>query len=146
RFPNLVGIVPGRRRVRDRAAVVAIIDTSGSISRDCLEEIDGELARLSRSRPVHVVECDCQVHRVYRYKRRLEHVQGRGGTDFRPPLEREFLHPLKPELLIYFTDGLVEAPAQPPPCPLIWCLVPGGVVPAPWGRVVRMDADSLAVE
>jgi predicted metal-dependent peptidase len=141
RFPDLVGIVPGQRRRGGLAAVVAVIDTSGSITEQALEEIDGELHRLSRSHPVHVVECDCQVHRVYRYKKRLEHVQGRGGTDFRPPLERSFLRSLKPGLIVYFTDGFGQAPEAPPLWPLIWCLVPGGEAPAPWGRVIRMNTE-----
>jgi predicted metal-dependent peptidase len=119
RFPDLLGILPGRRRLADRAAVVAVIDTSGSISDDCLEEIDGELARVAKSHPVHVVECDCAVHRVYRYRRRLEHVEGRGGTDFRPALEPDFLRRLRPQLVVYFTDGQGEAPARPPPWPSV---------------------------
>jgi predicted metal-dependent peptidase len=139
RFPELVGILPGHRRLGKDATVVAIIDTSGSISDHCLDEIDGELYRLSRSHPVHVVECDCEIHRVFRYRKRLEHVQGRGGTDFRPALEREFLRGLRPNLVIYFTDGFGPAPEEQPPYPLIWCLVPHGEPPAHWGRVIFMD-------
>jgi predicted metal-dependent peptidase len=139
RFPGLVGILPGRYRAGDRPAVLAVIDTSGSICDESLEEIDGELRRLARSHPVHVVECDCAVHRTYPYRGRLEYVTGRGGTDFRPPLEPPLLRRLRAELVIYFTDGEGPAPEEPPPVPLIWCLVPGGEPPAPWGRVVRMD-------
>ena len=138
RFPDFVGILPGRCRRRSRAAVLAIIDTSGSISPQALDEIDGEICRLARTRPVHVVECDCEVHKVYRYKKSLQHVTGGGGTDFRPALNPKFLRPLKPELIIYFTDGFGAAPSAPPSCSLIWCLVPGGDPPAEYGRVVRM--------
>jgi len=139
RFPDFVGILPGRHRRADQAAVLAIIDTSGSISDQALEEIDGELAKLARTRPVHIVECDRIIHRVYRYRNRLKDLQGRGGTDFRPPLKREFLRSLKANLIIYFTDGFGEAPVKPPSIPLIWCLVPGGEPPAPWGRVLKME-------
>lgn len=142
RFPDLVGVWPGQRRVDRRVSVVAIIDTSGSISTGLLEQIDGELHRLARSYPLQVVECDCQVHRVYRYAGRLQQVQGRGGTDFRPPLEPAFLRRLRPGLILYFTDGCGEAPAKPPACPMVWCLTPGGEPPAAWGRVIRMEADS----
>jgi predicted metal-dependent peptidase len=68
----------------------------------------------------------------------LHSVQGRGGTDFRPALAPEFLRPLRPDLVIYFTDGLGLAPEAAPPFPLIWVLTPGGTPPAPYGRVVRM--------
>jgi predicted metal-dependent peptidase len=139
RFPHLVGILPGRRRGRSQASVVAVLDTSGSVGPDELERINGELLRISKVRPVQVVEADCEVQRVGRYKGRLDSVLGRGGTDFRPALDPEFLRGLRAELVVYFTDGLGPAPEKPPPCPVIWCLVPGGEVPAPWGRVVRMD-------
>jgi hypothetical protein len=138
RFPHLLGILPGQRRRASRAAVVAVIDTSGSISDDCLEQIEGELARLSWSHPLQVIECDCEIHRIYRYRGRLEHVVGRGGTDFCPPLESSLLRKLQAELVIYFTDGDGPAPERPPSCPVIWCLVPEGKPPAPWGRVIRM--------
>ncbi len=139
RFPRLIGVVPGRlRRPRD-SAVVAILDTSGSIDEPIIEAIDGELQRLARTREVVVVEADCEVHRTYRYAGRLERVHGRGGTDFCPALDRRFLAPLKPEVVIYFTDGFGPAPEVPPPWPLVWCLVPGGEPPAEYGRVIRMD-------
>lgn len=140
RFPGLVGVWPGQKRADSRASVVAVIDTSGSITDEVLEEIDGELHRLSRSHTVQVVECDCAVHRVYRYSGRLKLVQGRGGTDFHPPLEPAFLRPLRPDLIVFFTDGYGPAPAKGPGCPLIWCLTPGGEPPARWGRVIRMDS------
>src|SRR5207253_2416458 len=106
-----------------------------------LEQIDSELARLSRSASVHIVECDSAVQRVYPYRSRLETVQGRGGTDFRPALERTFLRPLQPDLIVCFTDGRGPAPEVGPPCPLIWCQTPGGERPAPWGRVIKMAPD-----
>ena len=37
--------------------------------------------------------------------------------------------------MVYFTDGFGPAPAEPPPVPVVWCLVPCGQPPAPWGRV-----------
>lgn len=139
RFPHLVGIVPGQRRTGALPSVVAIIDTSGSIAAEYLEQIDGELRQLNRSYPVQVIEADCAVHRVYRYRSSLEHVTGRGGTNFRPALERSLLQPLRPDLLIYFTDGFGPAPDKRPPWPLVWCLVPGGEPPAAYGHVVLME-------
>jgi predicted metal-dependent peptidase len=139
RAPHLLGILHGRRRRNSRETVAAIIDTSGSVRDECLEDIDGELRRISRFHPVQIILSDCQVHKVFRYRDRLEHVTGRGGTDFRPALERSVLDPLKPGVIVYFTDGFGQAPEKPPVYPMIWCLVPGGKPPAPWGRVVAMD-------
>lgn len=141
RFPELLGMVPALRRLDARPVVVAVVDTSGSINDESLEQIDGELRRLNRTHIVHVVECDCAIQRVTRYCRRLTVVSGRGGTDFRPPLECAFLRKLCPNLIIVFTDGQGPAPEKPPPYPLIWSLVPGGKPPASYGRVIRMDLD-----
>ncbi len=138
RCPELVGVLPGRRSLATDATVVAVIDTSGSISEEVLEQIDGELRRMSRTHTLHVVECDCVIHRVSRRVSRLGEVTGRGGTDFRPPLEPEFLKRLRADLVVYFTDGFGPAPESPPHVPVIWCLVPGGQAPALWGRVVAM--------
>ena len=140
RFPHLVGVVPGASRQAARPHILVVIDSSGSVTPGLLELIRAELAGLARRHEVTVVECDCVIQRVYRYRGRLETVQGRGGTDLCPPFEREFLRKNRAELLIYFTDGGGPAPAFPPAIPVIWCLVPGGEPPARWGRVVRMES------
>jgi hypothetical protein len=54
RFPELIGVLPGRRRLAVRPRIMAAIDTSGSMSAGHLEQIDAELARLDK---VLVVEC-----------------------------------------------------------------------------------------
>jgi predicted metal-dependent peptidase len=141
RFPEMVGILPGQSRQANRPKVMAIIDTSGSITSELLNQINGELTRLAKKHTVTVVECDCVIHRVYPYKL-LTSVCGRGGTDLRPPLERDFLRKHKPDIIVYFTDGYGEAPARSPVVPVIWCLLPGGRIPAPWGRVVRTNPPS----
>jgi predicted metal-dependent peptidase len=138
RFPDLVGILPGRRRRPARPRVMAVIDTSGSMTGELLEQVDSELARLARQSTVLVVECDAAIHRVYPY-RKPESFQGRGGTDFRPALEPAFRRRHRPDLIIFFTDGLGPAPRTAPRTPVIWCLTPGGRRPATWGRVIRMD-------
>jgi predicted metal-dependent peptidase len=138
RFPELVGIVPGRSLRPTRPEVMAVIDTSGSITNRLLEMIDGELRPLARTSSVTVVECDADIHRVFKY-RPLESVTGRGGTDFRPPLDDKFLRKHRADLVIYFTDGFGPAPERAPRVPVIWCLVPKGQAPAPWGRVIQMD-------
>ncbi|MBY0527997.1 MAG: hypothetical protein K2R98_31660 [Gemmataceae bacterium] len=139
RFPQLVGIMPGRRRQAAKPKILAVIDTSGSITQDLLRIIDAELARLARMYTVMVVECDCTIHRVYAY-RRIKSVQGGGGTDFRPPLEPGFLRKSHVDLVVYFTDGLGPAPPQSPKIRVIWCLTPEGREPASWGRAIWMAA------
>lgn len=142
RFPELVGIMPGRRRQSTRPIIMAVLDTSGSITPELLEQINAELAGLAKDYEVTVVECDTIIHRVYRYKP-LKDVCGRGGTDLCPPLEQKFLRKHHPDLIVYFTDGYGPAPDKPPGPPLVWCLVPGGEPPVAWGQIIRMDAAEI---
>jgi len=116
---------------------MAVIDTSASITPKLLESISEELSRLTGDFKVIVVECDVVIQRVYEF-RRIECVNGRGGTDLRPPFERSFLQRHRPDLVVYFTDAFGPPPDRAPPVPVIWCLVPGGEPPADWGRVIRM--------
>ncbi len=138
RFPHLVGIVPGSRRAPMKTKVAAVIDTSGSMSDPMLAEISKELARLSRTCDVMVVECDCAIHRVYEYKKPITDVAGRGGTSFFPPLERVFLRKIHADVMIFFTDGYGPAPAKKPQIPVLWALTEGGKCPATWGKVIYM--------
>jgi predicted metal-dependent peptidase len=137
RFPDLVGIVPGRRRRGGRPHVMAVIDTSASLTSELLDLINAELARLAGEHQVTVVECDEEIQRVYPY-RRVQSVLGRGGTDLQPPFEPLFLRRHRPDLVIYFTDGYGPAPDTAPRVPVLWCLTPSGVEPAGWGTTLRM--------
>jgi predicted metal-dependent peptidase len=87
-----------------------------------------------------VVECDATIHAVYDYHGPLVSVQGRGDTDLRPPLASEFLAQYRPDLIVYFTDGLGPAPSRAPRIPLIWCIVPGGERPVDWGRAIQIKS------
>ncbi|MBM4148956.1 MAG: hypothetical protein FJ224_07920 [Lentisphaerae bacterium] len=116
----------------------AVIDTSGSLDDEMLADISAELASMSRHFQVRVVECDAVVRRVYDC-RPITDVQGRGGTDLRPPFEKDFLRRERSDIVVYFTDGLGPAPRNPPAIPVIWCLTPGGQKPSRWGGEIRMD-------
>ena len=135
--PTLLGIVPGTARSCAKPTILAIIDTSGSMSDEQLADISNELRLLTREHRVTVVECDAKIQRVYRY-RPITSVAGRGGTDFRPPLEPGFLRKYTGDLALVFTDGAGRAPDSPPQVPVMWVLTPHGKPPAPWGKVVRM--------
>lgn len=138
RFPHLVGVVPGHARLLDVPRVVAVIDTSGSVTVDLLEQIAAELQKIAARHDVVIVECDAEIQRVYPFAGELREVHGRGGTDLKPPFDRGLLERLRGDVLVYFTDGLGPAPAAPPTIPVLWCLAPGGERPATWGRAVWM--------
>lgn len=140
RAPDLVGIVPGTRRVAGRRRVMAVIDTSASLTVGMLTAISGELRGLSATADITIVQCDTEVHSVEPFKGKLSHVVGRGGTDLKPPFERGLLRRLRPDVLVYFTDGEGPAPSQPPRVPVLWCLTAEGRRPASWGIAVWMAA------
>lgn len=137
RFPHLVGQAPSRGRRTGKPKVMAVIDTSCSMTDALLADISAELGVMARTHEVTVVECDSKIHRVYPF-RPIEEVCGRGGTDFRPPFEPEFLATHKPDLIVYFTDGYGTAPSPAPLTPVIWCITEGGKKPASWGRNIRL--------
>lgn len=138
RFPHLVGVVPGGARRPGKPRVMVVIDTSGSMTREQLEQIAAELRAMGSSRDVVVVECDDEIQRTYPFAGTLEEVHGGGGTDLRPPLEPAVLATIRPDVVVYFTDGQGPAQANAPRMPVLWCLTPGAEPPAAWGRTVWM--------
>jgi predicted metal-dependent peptidase len=148
RHPDLLGVVPGRRRRRTERRILVAIDTSGSMSRAELSEASDELSQILRQHVrVAVVQCDTQIHREAWLSpgERLNGVVGRGGTDLRPPFERAVIDRYKPGLLVYFTDGEGPAPAAAPPgLPVLWVLTGDHpAAPADWGHVVCQRDPSL---
>ena len=144
RVPDLIGVIPGRRR-SGRLHVLAAVDTSASVSKQNLEAINGELVRLSWNCRVTVVECDAAIQRTYRY-RKIQSVSGRGGTDFRPVFDQSFLTKHRPDIVVFFTDGFGPAPATTPALPVLWCLTPHGRKPVKWGEVAWMTDDVPAID
>ena len=144
RRPSLLGVVPGRRRRRERPAVLAAIDTSGSMSASALKAVAAELQELSAQRiRVAVVQCDASIqnHRWFGPTDSLRRILGRGGTDLRPPFSRAIRARYEPDLIVYFTDGHGPAPAEAPRgVDVLWVLTGTGPKrPAPWGRAVVLS-------
>ena len=142
RFPHLAGVVPGTGRAPERPRVLAVVDTSGSVSHAMLEDIAAELRAMSSACSVTVVECDTKVHDVYPFPvgGSMKQFKGRGGTDLRPPFAAAFLREHRADVVVYFTDGDGPAPDHAPVVPVYWCLTAGGHAPAKWGRVLKMRA------
>lgn len=141
RFPELVGIVSGRRSKREKPTVLAAIDTSGSMSTSELNQVSTELFALVRMRlRVACIQCDAGIReeRWLKQGEQVTRVHGRGGTDLRPPFGKDVLRKYKPDLLVYFTDGYGATPASAPPgVEVLWVLTGEKPrVPAPWGTSV----------
>jgi predicted metal-dependent peptidase len=164
RFPDLVGVLPGSRRVPTKLRLLAAIDTSGSMSAATLDEIAAELRVMARYYEVAVVEFDAAIQRRYRLGDAasrdlgshdsispggdpLSAMQGRGGTSFYPVFHRDTLAWAADggdlSGVVVFTDGFGPAPEKPPQEQVIWVLMGSDVrQPARWGRVVRAKSPS----
>lgn len=114
--------------------LVIAIDTSGSCSRELVQQFLGETYEILSTREnffrkmkVYIIQCDCciqdvaVIHCEEDWKEYIKNVkiQGRSGTDFRPVFrfikkeqEKKELRALK--ALIYFTDGDGIYPGEKP--------------------------------
>ncbi len=138
RFPEMVGIIPGRMQGVGSPRVLACIDTSGSISPADIADFSSELGRMARSCVVTVVFFDERVRDVFSY-RKFSEVTGRGGTDFRPILKPDFLRNHRTDCVVIFTDGQGPAPALKPCVPVVWCLTGRGRSPVAWGKSIAIS-------
>jgi predicted metal-dependent peptidase len=143
---NPIVIMPGRRG--NGCDLVAIgVDTSGSVGgaelRMFFSEISGILQDVKPKRIV-IIGCDHDVTQTDDVTTmndfdgvRAKGIRGGGGTRFSPVFEYLEKNQLRPDTLVYLTDGYGPA-ARDPGYPVIWCLSPGGQ-DQPWGEHVRMS-------
>jgi predicted metal-dependent peptidase len=144
RLPALAGIVPSYAYAPSKLRLMTVIDTSGSMERATLAVISAELTALARQHHVTVVQCDDAVRAVAPFSGPVTQIVGRGGTDFHPPFQGEFLSELRPDVIIYFCDGDGPAPMTAPRVPVIWAITDGGRRPAPWGHLVWLRPSEVA--
>jgi len=140
---------PGTERAL-RYKLVFIIDTSGSMSTPELEEAIAEIIALCKRHDIDVqlwvIECDADVREdgVYLVKDdKIEpqftdsfRIHGRGGTAFLPALRKAV--ELKPDVVVYYTDGGASVPTNPLEVPLFWLISPNGSDPGLPGTVLHM--------
>ncbi len=141
RFPQRVGEIPGRTyspRVITRPHLLVAIDTSSSMTGEELAEVSRQLRRVAEHARITVVECDTEITREYPFDGRVDHVEGRGGTDLRPVFEREFLASRQVDGVVYFTDGQGPLPEREPNVRTLWVLTKRESFGCPWGARVEM--------
>lgn len=111
----------------DLDQVAIIVDTSASLSEPELEAFATELSEILSNFPgvnIMVVYCDSDVKNhqeltSYDLPLKLKALGG-GGTDFRPGFRWLEKKGLRPDCLLYFTDGLCYDYPPNPGYPVLW--------------------------
>lgn len=126
--------------------ILVVLDTSGSIGVEELAEFAAELDALKgqvRARiTLHACDRDLDPRGPWIFEswEALElppDLRGGGGTRFTPVFARVAEDSLRPDVLVYFTDGEGEFPAAAPDYPVIWLVK--GRAPVPWGERVQLN-------
>lgn len=121
------GTTPGIKLNRRHKLLLAI-DTSGSVPSHDLELFFNEIYYIWRQgAEITVVECDASIQSVYKYRGVPPvSIKGRGGTSFTPPIELAN-GDLRPDGIIYFTDGFAPPPSVPSRSPILWVMTTNGL-------------------
>lgn len=149
RRPNrralLRGVITASLRSDEVKRLAVVCDTSGSVSDAELTRQASEVASIvgrAKVKEVHVAFVDTSVRATQVFKKGQRIVfkpAGGGGTDFRPGVE--WAEALKPDAIIYFTDGYGSFPDRAPRAPMIWVAVGRHTLDDsgfPFGSVVRV--------
>lgn len=137
--------VPPALRTRPRCRILVVLDTSASISEKQLAAFWQEISTAAQQTAEWwIAEVDSQVQRLYPFRgQQPTTAQGRGGTAFDPALQLAATQ-LRPDGIIYFTDGEGPTPQQQAGCPILWVLVgPPRPLALP-GQLIWMDDSTNA--
>ena len=136
------GIFPGLRS--DAVNMAVSLDVSGSIGDRQLDEVVTEVGAIKdqiRAR-VTLYACDAAlvddypvVYEPWEPLASATRIRGGGSTDFRPVFDHLDRQDTRPDVLVWFTDGLGRMPAVEPCYPVIWLIKGGARVP--WGTRVQ---------
>lgn len=105
---------------------VIMVDTSGSITQEMLDEFAGEIRGVCKSydvKDLYVLYCDTQVYepvdafiRGKKFNIQKLKPRGGGGTSFKPPFEWVYKNMIRkgniPSFIIYFTDAAGDFPKR----------------------------------
>ena len=152
RLHGFPGIIPFPGVFRDHVyRITMILDVSGSVTNNDVMAAFGVLKSLKEHMSnvaIHFVQADTEVKSTVEMRELADfdfNIHGRGGTDFCEPL-REVEEKLKPDIILYFTDGWGPCPIEPPSAEIIWFITPQGQHPCEYsghpkkyGEEIRLD-------
>jgi len=153
RYISMGLYLQSRRDLRLNA--VMAIDTSGSTVGD-QPQFFSELSNLLNTFGFYqltVIQCDCTIQKVETFsdeKPLPRNYQweslGHGGTSFIPPFDYIREKKLRPQIMIYLTDGCGPAPDKSSEFPVLWVLTHDGGQPAPWGKSIKLKGNANELE
>ena len=101
-------------KIKPKRHILVAIDTSGSVSKDELNEFLGEMYHIQKTgTEITVVQADTAISHIEKFNHRKDfQVYGRGGTCFQPVIDYYNENTSKYTCLFYFTDGEASAPTK----------------------------------
>lgn len=126
--------------------IAVVLDTSGSISADEMQEFVSEVNAIKASINARITlhACDAAladtgpwVYEPWEEVRLPGKLPGGGGTDFTPAFGWAERLDRQPDLLLYFTDAKGEFPRTPPAFPVLWLVK--GKEKVPWGQRIQLN-------
>lgn len=123
RYDTIPGI-----KIKRKSKLYVAIDTSGSVDNESLKDFFSEIYHIWRSgSQIIISECDVVIARTYEYKGVTpKFTLGGGGTDFNAPIKLAN-DEIRPDGIIYFTDGYAPVPHIISRCPILWIINKGGL-------------------
>ena len=126
--------------------VVVVMDTSGSVSEEEMQEFLSEINALKGQLRARITLHACDevmdangpwIYEPWEELKLPKSIEGGGGTNFIPAFDWAGSLDQQPDLFVYFTDAEGEFPSQPPPFPVIWLVK--GKTPVPWGQRIQLN-------
>lgn len=125
--------------------IVVALDVSASITDGEFADFLGELSALKGALPLAVtlLACDAQLtmppmrFEPWEAVALPANLRGGGGTSFAPVFAWVEKAGIRPDALVYFTDGEGEFPENPPDYPVLWLIK--GRAAVPWGRRAQLN-------
>ncbi len=126
-----------RKNVLDLNIAVGL-DVSGSISRDDFNKFMAQLDAIKGLSRVKVIEVDTEIVAMYDYyktqQNRVARLGGGGGTQFASAFAK--FKQLKPDAILFMTDGDVAGSCADPGIPTGWIMTNSSSPPYGFGEVV----------
>lgn len=133
----LDAVLEDRKNVLDLNIVVAL-DVSGSISSSQFTQFMAQIDAIKGLSRVKVIEVDTDIVAFYDYfkmpQRKVARLRGGGGTEFSKAFS--LMRKIKPDAVLFMTDGFVSGSGSDPGCPLGWILTRDGKKPFDFGEVI----------